>query len=758
MSQTPAPPAPPAPPAHGRPKLLFFQFQYDEQLPKFILTHKGEHVACLEQFFDVAVVREDCSLDRMCDLHQPELILVESGVPNPACRRPRVSDLHAHRHIPRLGLLHADAFCSGRSGFLSDMDAWGIHTYFCIALAAPAYNPAIEGQLFVWPNFVDSSVFRDYGQDKTIPVLFAGNRNPLYPWRRRVLRALDPFYASSSLAHPGYSLRSSTQYVHGESYARLLNSAWFVPSCGTVAKDVVRKHFEAPASKACLVAQRTRLLEHAGFVDMENCVFADESDAADKIETLLADQARLLAVIERGHALVHSRHTMKHRSQIHDWFLLNRRRQDGEFIVQPDPFARLKLDAAPLQRQWVHEDRRQLTLLREGDEAFTRGDTALAAQSYRQCASFVRYMPEPRLRMALCHLQQGEAPRALQIVKGLLHFTLLSYGARDPDPTEFAVLLLCLLCMGKADDAARFCEAFAWVRQPELDRTRWLVRAATRQPTRQYAQSDVVTTQRLSIHQLPWAGETVWRHAVTSLLAANNQTSTLAALIALDFAPAPSQQASERGTMGLDRDRSTAAVLDMLRKAHRFDATREHVRARSRAASSWIERKLAAYVLPYRFSSVKYEPFFLQLSEVVSDENTRVILTLDDRPHSHAISCIESALSEDLSSHRSLVRSPTRLQNAEKAQLPRADVAYLYLGNMTGEQLQELPWSCLLSASFLFIEGLSERNRSPVLGRIEAIGAYGRSPDSHPTTHGRAMFVQRAAAHRPIAQAIEPRV
>jgi Glycosyl transferases group 1 len=750
MSQTPALPA------HGKPKLLFFQFAYDEQLPKFILTHRSEHVACLEQFFDVVVVTQDCSLDRMCDLHQPELILVEGGVPNPACRRPQVSALHTHRHIPRLGLMHADAFCSGRSGFLSDMDAWGIETYFCIAVAAPAYNTAIEGRLFVWPNFVDSTVFRDYGQDKTIPVLFAGNRNPLYPWRRRVLRALDPFYDSSSLAHPGYSLRSSTQYVHGESYARLLNSAWFVPSCGTVAKDVVRKHFEAPASKACLVTERTRLLEHAGFVDMENCVFADESDAAHKIETLLEDKARLLAVIQRGHALVHSRHTMKHRSQIHDWFLLNRRRQDGELIVQPDPFARLELAAAPLKRQWVHEDRRQLTLLREGDEAFARGETASAAQSYRQCASFVRYMPEPRLRMALCHLQRGEAPHALQIIKGLLHFNLLSYRARDPDPIEFALLLLCLLCMGKADDAARFCEAFAWVRQPELDRTRSLVRAATRQPTRQYAQSDVVATQRLSLHQLPWVGETAWRHAVTSLLAANNQTSTLAALTALDWAPA--QQPSEHGTMGLDSDRSTAAVLDMLRRAHRLDATREHVRARSRAASSWIERKLAAYVLPYRFSSVKYEPFFLQLSEVVSDENTKVILTLDDRPHSHATSCIESALSESLSSHHSLFRSPTQLQNAEKAQLPRADVAYLYLGNMTGEQLEELPWSYLLSASFLFIEGLSERNRAPVLSRIEAIGAYGRSPDSHPTTHGRAMFVHRAAAHRPIAQAIEPRV
>lgn len=762
MSQHPGPQAP------GKPQLLFFQFHYDEQLPEFVLTHRTEHVVCLAQFFDVIVVTEDCNLDRMCDLHRPELILVESGVPNPACRRPEVSGLRTHQHIPRLGLMHSDAFCSGRTGFLSDMDSWGIDTYFCIAVAAPAYNPTIEARLFVWPNFVDPRVFHDYGQEKSVPVLFAGNQNPLYPWRRRVLRALSPFYDSSRLSHPGYASRDNAQYVHGESYARLLNSAWFVPSCGTVAKEVVRKHFEVPAAKACLVTERTETLARAGFMDMENCVFADESDAADKIETLLKDTPRLQEVIERGHALVHSRHTMQHRSQIHDWYLLNRQRQDGEFIVQPDPFARLQLAAAPLKRQWVHEDRRQLSLLREGDEAFGRGDTATAARSYRQCASFVRYMPEPRLRMALCHLQCGEARHALSIVKSLLQFELLSYRARDPDPVEFALLLLCLLCLGKTDDAARFCEGFPWVRNAELDRTRSLARAAAPRPAKYLAQSDAIATQRSSLHQLPWSAETEWRSALASILAANHQSGMLAALNALESAPGPTGQPPQHGARPFDSDSSTGAVLEMLRLARRLDDAREGIRARSRAASSWIERKLAAYFLPYRFSSVKHEPFFAQLWEVASDESTKVVLALDHRPRSHAISCIESALSENFFPDHCLFRSLTQLQGHEQemagsggsvaVEALSPDVAYLYLGDITGAQEHGLPWPYLLSARFLFIEGLSERNRASVLGRIEANGQYSKSPDSRPTARGCEMFVHRTTTPRRVASGIEPRV
>src|SRR5208337_3088834 len=128
---------------HTRPKLVFFQYKYDERLPAFLLMHKREHVKCLSQFFEVTVIHEDCDYQQICDNYQPDLTFFESGVPNPACRRVEIANIRAYPQIPKLGFLHADGFCSARAGFLSDMDHWGIETFFAIATTAAEHTPAI---------------------------------------------------------------------------------------------------------------------------------------------------------------------------------------------------------------------------------------------------------------------------------------------------------------------------------------------------------------------------------------------------------------------------------------------------------------------------------------------------------------------------------------------------------------------------------------------------------------------------------------
>ena len=107
-------------------------------------------------------------------------------------------------------------------------------------------------------------------KSKNIPVLFTGNKNALYPWRQQILRLVSKNYPSLICPHPGYSpLISAPHLMVGEPYARMLNASFFVPACGTVAREVIRKHFEIPACRSCLVTQRSAGLEAAGFVDME---------------------------------------------------------------------------------------------------------------------------------------------------------------------------------------------------------------------------------------------------------------------------------------------------------------------------------------------------------------------------------------------------------------------------------------------------------------------------------------------------------
>ncbi len=131
--------------------------------------------------------------------------------------------------------------------------------------------------------------------------------------------------------------------VHGSEYARLLNTAQVAPTCGSVVREVVRKHFEIPAAGTCLVTERTPGLEAAGFVDLQNVVFADAGDVCAKLDHLFAHPDELQRITDAGHELVKARHTMAQRDQMYQWFRLNQARQSGQRIVQDGPFGSLRL-------------------------------------------------------------------------------------------------------------------------------------------------------------------------------------------------------------------------------------------------------------------------------------------------------------------------------------------------------------------------------------------------------------------------------
>ena len=297
-----------------KPKLIFFQNKYADDLPEFLLAHKQEHINCLSLFFDVTVIRHDCDYEQICDLHQPDLALFESGVNLLTCKKPKISNVRSCQIIPKLGLLNADAWCETRSGSLSEMEQWGIETLFSISATAAEHMPAIADRLFIWPNSIDPVIYHDYNEHKLIPVLLSGATAAQYPWRRRVYKLIAEHYPSLWCPHRGYLSRSPAgQVISGIKYARTINAAEVAPVCGTVAREVVRKHFEIPACNTCLITERARNLEEAGFVDMVNCIFADEHDILDKLEFLLTQPDRLRQITTAGYELVHAQHTQKNR-------------------------------------------------------------------------------------------------------------------------------------------------------------------------------------------------------------------------------------------------------------------------------------------------------------------------------------------------------------------------------------------------------------------------------------------------------------
>ena len=502
-----------------KPKLVFFQWRY-KAAPKFMVFLHEQHVKCLSEFFEVIVIDEDCDYQQICDEYQPDITLFESGIPtiNSPCQR-IVKNTSAYPEIPKLGLYNGDAFCGFHAAFFSDMERWGVETFFCIAVSMPEYLPEINDNLFVWPNFIDADIFRDYGQPKNIPVLITGSEQSMYPWRRRIHKIISQNYPSLICPHFGHtSERATSRMIHGEQYARTINASCFVPTCGTVAKEIIRKHLEVPGAKSCLITEKTPALEACGFVDMQNCVFADESDVLDKLDDLLQNPENLERITNAGYQLVQSRHTLKQRNQILEWFNLYKQLKPNQRIVQTSPFESLTIveSSSKIKNSPIIGYGLDRALLYQGDEKLFANKYDEAEALYLGCLNYINYQAEPKLRLALCNLYKGNAIIAHSWIVQPIKETLEIYKALNPDPVEWAYFIICHLCQGKLDDAIKLAEQYPSLYHPELEYVRAVVDGLK---------------SRYSAHQMPKRGFNEWVDNLRIMLTACQQINLAKTLV-----------------------------------------------------------------------------------------------------------------------------------------------------------------------------------------------------------------------------------
>lgn len=508
-----------------KPKLIFFQFRHDQTLASFVLLHRQQHVKCLSEFFDVVVINEDCDYQQICDQYNPDLTLFESGVNNDNIHRLNIKNTHTHPMIPKVGFHNGDSWCEARAGFLSDMEQWGIETVFSISSTIAEHFPEITENLFVWPNFIDAKVYRDYELPKTVPVLITGGVSPLYPWRQKVNKIITQHFPSLICPHSGY-VRSATLMFHGEQYARLINASWFVPTCGTLAKEVVRKHLEIPASRACLVTEKSSALEAAGFIDMQNCVFADEQDVLDKLDYLFRNQDELERITDAGYSLVHSRHTLKQRDQMLQWFNLNKSLQPNQKIIQNNPFASLTIaeKSSGIKSLPFIGNGLDILLLQQGDKDLYADKYEEAEITYIKCFNYMSRKPETKFKLALCNLYKGNSNTALDWIVQPIQYTLGGYKASSPDPVEWAYFAISLLCSGKVDEAKQHVNHFPMLSHPELDRTRWAIDILKNGESIAYLQRhEYQSTYRYSIHKQPHLSFNEWIEQLCKMLKACQQ-------------------------------------------------------------------------------------------------------------------------------------------------------------------------------------------------------------------------------------------
>jgi tetratricopeptide (TPR) repeat protein len=601
--------------------------------------HKRQHVKCLSEFFDLTVISDDSDYDQICDKYRPNLVLIEGGAKDYQTHyRPKIANTSAHPRIPKVGLYREDSFCHSRTGFLSDMEHLGIDTYFAIAATTPEHLQEVAGRLFVWPNCVDTEIYRDYGEWKSIPVLFTGAKFELYPWRQQILRRLSDNYPCLICPHPGYKPRAVVAHVMiGERYARTINAASIVPACGTVVKEVVRKHFEIPACKACLVTEESPTLIAAGFADMVNCVFANEGNVLDKVAYLFNNPNELDRITKNGYELVRSRHTLKQRSQLLDWWQCHRKLRPGQKITQHSPFGPVVIAADdgrgthPFASGAMH-----LALLHEGDRQLLRGKYNEAERLYLQCLSYLPLMPEAKLSLALCNLHTGKPKQALRWIEEPLQFTLIQFKAVDPDPVEWACYILSFLCLGRLDDARRYSAEFAWLLHPELNRVRWATRVLA---TRGCAPLTDSTRARYTIHKLPERSLKEWTTGICEMLTACGQCG-LAATLARYGVPSPEETGTDEPQenapptrnverRGVQRIKMNARAGFTVRRV--YSDLKGAMKTRAAHILHSLELKYG-YFLPYQHSKRQDDEFFKTLRVLARKENIKTALLIGMMP------------------------------------------------------------------------------------------------------------------------------
>jgi len=622
----------------AKPRLAFFQHKQDDTLPEFLLLHRHAHVRCLENFFEVVVVNTDGDFGEICDRLQPNLALFELGLNQLTCRKPRISNLKSRPSIPKAALHNADAWCDARAGFLSDVEEYGIETFFAISVTAAEHTPELADGLFVWPNCIEPSLFHDYGEAKRIPVLFTGATTALYPWRSKIQRIVSAQYPSLICPHLGYDpQRSPGQMLFGERYARTINASQVVPTCGTVAREVVRKHFEIPASRSCLVTERTPALEAAGFVDMVNCVFADEANVLEKLNHLFRHPEVLEKITAAGFELVHSRHTDKHRDQISQWLRLKTNLKAGEKIIQLNPFAPLTVVSAASggRSLHIHCQGEHLTLLRRGDEMLSSRKLVEAEGFYLRSLNHVQWMPEPKFRIARLKLFQGKAEQALADLVALNEYVLVKYQAAHPDPVEWAYLIIACLCAGEEARAFECASGFPHLRHPETDRARWAAIVLNSGAEGSLAAFPDAATRSRTLHQLPPVDFQSWFAEIEEVLLANGRDNlakrlrdrTTGAVRDLSYF----QEFTKRDTVGSGRDWFSRRSIRAALPAAQAGRPRPRLVRRLGSILHRLERKVG-YFLPYAVSSMRDDPFFASVRVIAEKEEIQDALIVGASP------------------------------------------------------------------------------------------------------------------------------
>ena len=252
---------------------------------------------------------------------------------------------------------------------------------------------------------------------------------------------------------------------------------------------------------------------------------------------------------------------------------------------------------------------------------------------FLKCSSYMRWMPEPKLGLALCSLYKGKPRQALSWLEEPIDCILSVYGAADPDPVEWAYYIVSLLCSGKLDAATTCATDYASLRHPELDRARWVTRLLNGHAPAFPSTGDDCKRRR-SIHVLPTRTGEDWIANLCTMLVACGQVQMAQELRReqpLNYSSPSSPEANpSKPAQDAIRKPTNARSRSLLRR--RIALRPFYIRARERVAALLhsVERK-HGYFLPYHLSESRNDELFTAIRDLAADARSRAVLMIGAR-------------------------------------------------------------------------------------------------------------------------------
>ena len=525
-----------------RRRVLFVRPRPNPQAANFLLRIANETAEALVHHVDVTTIDHDFDFGEVCDKVQPDFVLFDMVrwlLPH----RPRIANLNARPDLPRALLLYTDPHDPLRPLVYETLDTYGIDTIFEVDTESRQHMPELDClPCYSVPHFVDATVFRDYGLEKTIPVsIFGGHMaHNFYPWRAQITADLPRLFPTFIYTHPGYKAGEIGPFaVQGEAYARLINQSHFSAADTARFDYVVRKHIEIPAAGAILVAPTSSALANYGFVDLENCILGSGQELYEKIDAVSRDPERRERIRKAGFDLVHARYTREAWRFIPDWFECRRSLKPGETVQQAGRFGPFRavpaMPAPPSVADCMLRDNPMSTVLRAGRDAILTGDGIGAAeQALTDAAGWIGHIAEPCLLLAVIGLLRGEAVSAAILIGRRAEEELKKMGDMQfatLDPVEIAWLMLAAHVLDHTELGQAMRDQAAVVPHLALRRMAWLVDPQGPDPMVAASQIERrLPGDRLSTHWLGQEDFSAWSGLVDRVLVANNKTDLAARL------------------------------------------------------------------------------------------------------------------------------------------------------------------------------------------------------------------------------------